>query len=402
LSKLSRFFADWKQFRAFKQLPREQRGIIFFSESAQDWHHHATVIAELTGRLGRSICYVASDPTDPGLQQNNPNIRPFCIGEGFFRIVFFQTLQADMMVTQLLDLNNMDLKRSVHSVHYVYMFHSLISTHMADHENSFDHYDTILCAGPHQGEEVRKRESMKGLTPKRLVPHGYYRLEQLIEERREAPPIVNAPEDIHVLLAPSWGDDTILNLFGLELTGVLLEAGFTLTLRPHFQTRWNTPEVLDAIIGRYKDHPHFRLIEQMGESDSLYDSHIMITDWSGAGMDYGLGLEKPVLYMDVPPKSRNSTWRELGMEPFEMSVRDKIGAVVSPDNLSDVPGVILELTSDPSRFREQIRALRDECVFNLGSSSAAAADAIAALADELQGNKIQDNDSNDNDLKAGG
>ncbi len=384
MSGLGRFISNWRQYRAFKRLPGDARQIVFFSESAQDWHHHATVIDELTGRLGRSICYVASDPADPGLQQGNPNIYPFCVGEGFFRIVFFQTLQAGVMVTQLLDLDNLDLKRSVHPVHYVYMFHSLISTHMADRENSLDHYDTILCAGPHQRDEVQKREAMRGLPAKRLVPHGYFRLEQLMAERRDAPLPGNPPK-INVLLAPSWGERTILNLFGLELTGILLEAGFTLTLRPHFQTRWNTPEVLDAIVDRYGDHPEFRLIEQMGESDSLYDSHIMITDWSGAGMDYGLGLEKPVLYIDVPPKSRNDTWRELGIEPFEMLLREKIGALVEPDQLADVPDEIRRLLVDPDRFREQIASVRDASVFNLGSSSVAGADAIAAIADEVVG-----------------
>ncbi len=377
-----RFFSNWRQYRAFKRHPRDARRIVFFSESAQDWHHHATIIADLTGRHGRSICYVASDPEDPGLHQANAKIVPFCIGEGFFRIVFFQTLQADVLVTQLLDLDNMDLKRSVHPVHYIYMFHSLISTHMADHENSFDHYDTILCAGPHQGIEVRKREALRGLKPKRLVPHGYYRLEQLLAERREAPPLGDPPH-IHVLLAPSWGEQTILNLFGLELTGILLDAGFTLTLRPHFQTRWKTPAVLDAITDRYGTHPNFRLIEQMGESDSLYDSHVMITDWSGAGMDYGLGLEKPVLYIDVPAKSRNETWRELGIEPFEMAVRKQIGALVPTDRLADIPAEIHRLVADPARFREQIAALRAECVHNLGSSTQAAADAICAIVDEV-------------------
>jgi len=262
------------------------------------------------------------------------------------------------------------------------MFHSLISTHMADRADSFDHYDTILCAGPHQRDEIRRREAMQGLQPKQLVPHGYYRLEQLLAERRD-PPLPGESAAIHVLLAPSWGKSTILNLFGLELTGILLEAGFTLTLRPHFQTRWQTPKVLDAITDCYGDHPHFRLIEQMGESDSLYDSHIMITDWSGAGLDYALGLEKPVLYIDVPPKSRNEVWPELGLEPFEMSVRTKIGALVSPERLAEVPNEIRRLVADPERLRAQIVAVREDSVFNFGTSSAAAANAIARIADEV-------------------
>ncbi|MEZ5564530.1 MAG: hypothetical protein R3F24_02995 [Gammaproteobacteria bacterium] len=51
---------------------------------------------------------------------------------------------------------------------------------------------------------------------------------------------------------------------------------------------------------QHRANPRFRLVEAMGGGDSLFDSHVMITDWSGAGQDYGLGLEKPVLYIDVP------------------------------------------------------------------------------------------------------
>jgi len=379
LSSLARFIGHWRAHRAFKRLPRSDRNIVVFSESRQDWHHHATIITELTGRLGNKICYVASDADDPGLRQGNSNILPFCIGDGFFRVVFFQTLQADVMLTQLLDLDNLDLKRSVHPVHYIYMFHSLISTHMADHGNSFDHYDTILCAGPHQEAEIRKRESLHDLPAKQLVPHGYYRLEQLMAERRAAP-AWHVPEDIHVLLAPSRGERTILNVCGEALADILLDAGFRLTLRPHFQTRWKTPEVIENIVARHGQNPRFSLIEEMGESDSLFDSHVMITDWSGAGMDYGLGLEKPVLYIDVPPKARNETWRELGIEPFESFIRDKIGAVLAPEKIAEAPAVIHELLADPARFERQVQRVRDEGVFNLGSSSSAAAEAVARIA----------------------
>ena len=125
-----------------------------------------------------------------------------------------------MVLTQLLDLDNLDLKRSVNPVHYVFMFHSLVSTHMADRADSYDHYDTILCAGPHHEREIRRREALEDLPAKKLVPHGYARLEQLLAGRREPPPPIGADEDIHVLLAPSWGEQSILNAFGLELSTV--------------------------------------------------------------------------------------------------------------------------------------------------------------------------------------
>lgn len=381
---LGDFFRHWADYRRFQRLPPGQRNLVVYSESRQDWHHARPVIEHLSGALGLTLCYVASDPTDPGLSRPDPRILPFCIGRGLVRMWFFQFLRADVLLTQLLDLNVLELRRSIHPVHYVHMCHSLVSTHMADREDSFDHYDSILCAGPHQMAEIRRREDLAGLRPKQLIPHGYHRIEQLMAERRDPPP-VTGDGDIHVLLAPSWGPQTILNVCGLELAGLLLQAGFRLTLRPHFQTRWQTPQVIDRITARHGANPRFRLVEQMAESDSLFDSHVMITDWSGAGLDYGLGLAKPVLYLDVPPKSRNPRWRELGLEPFESAVRRELGAVVVPAELSRVPAVIRELVADPARFRRHVAALRDQHVYNLGRSGEAGAVAVAGIAAACRG-----------------
>ena len=369
-----------RQWRAFRRLPEHHRQLVFYSESGQDWHHFQPVICELTESLQHTVCYLSSDPEDPGLHQNHPRIRPYWIGDGLVRILCFQFLRCSVCVMTMIDLGNLDLKRSIHPVHYVFMFHSLISTHMADHAESYDHYDTVLCSGPHQVREIRRREEMENLPAKNLVAHGYHRLEELMSQRREPPPVQNGK--IHVLLAPSWGPQTILNLLGAELVGILLNAGFRVTLRPHYQTRWTTPEVIDRIMSAHGQHPDLHLMEQMGETGSLFDSHVMITDWSGAGMDYGMGLEKPVLYIDVPPKTRNDSWESLDIEPFESFVRSHIGALLAPDQLDQVPDKIRELLQDPELFRRHVQTLRAEWVNNLGRSAQAAAAAIHDLVSE--------------------
>jgi YidC/Oxa1 family membrane protein insertase len=271
----------------------------------------------------------------------------------------------------------------VHPVHYVFMAHSLTSAHMADRADSYDHYDTILCCGPHFAREVRKREEMQGLPAKRLIPHGYGRLDELIDNRRDPPPVAD-DAGIHVLLAPSWGPQTILPVCGMAIADALLAAGFRLTLRPHFQTRWKMPQVIDRIVERHRGNPRFALVEQMAERDSLLDSHVMITDWSGAGQDYGMGLEKPVIYVDLPFKARNDAWQALGIEPFESWVRDKLGALIAPAELGRLPALVRELVRDPGRFRANVASLRADWVYNVGRSGIAGAEAIAAIARELR------------------
>jgi YidC/Oxa1 family membrane protein insertase len=371
----------WREMRAFRRLSREERGIVFYSESGQDWHHFEPVIRALTGDLGRSICYVTSDPDDPGLATGDDRINGFCIGKGLLRTVFFQFLDAGVMVMTMLDLGNLQLKRSINPVHYAFMFHSLISVHMADFEDSYDHYDTILCAGPHHRRELRRREEIAGLEPKNLVQHGYHRLEQLIEEnsRRGARDTGEPP---HLLLAPSWGDNTILHTCADELIGVLLEAGFELTLRPHWQTQTTRPDLIDPLLGTYGAMERFHFEGRMGDTESLFGTDVMITDWSGAGMDYGLGLEKPVLYVDLPPKSRNDLWPQYGIEPFEIFVRTRIGRLLPPDEISRAPAIVREMLVDPDSFRANVAGLRSEWVYNPGASAMAAAQAIAGLSDE--------------------
>lgn len=368
-------------------MPRDERRIVFLAESHQDWHHFKPVLDHLTGPLGQTILYVCADPGDPAMHQSSPRIRTFCVGKGLPRIWFCQFVEADVLVTQILDLGNLELKRSVHAVHYVFMTHTLVSTHMADREDSYDHYDTILCCGPHLVREIRRREELKGLPAKHLLPHGYGRLDELIAGRRDPPPAEAA--GIHVLLAPSWGPQTILPVCGMEVADLVLAAGFRLTLRPHFQTRWKTPEIIDRIVARHSGNPRFALVERMAESDSLLDSHVMITDWSGAGLDYGLGLEKPVIYLDLPPKSRNEAWRQLGIEPFESFVREKLGALLPPGDLARLPELVRELVRDPGRFRANVAELRSDWVYNVGTSGVAGGEAVAALARELRAARLQ-------------
>ena len=57
----------------------------------------------------------------------------------------------------------------------------------------------------------------------------------------------------------------------------------------------------------------------------------MVSDWSGAALEYAFGLERPVLFVDVPRKVNNPEYERLGIEPFEASVREQIGRVVAPE-----------------------------------------------------------------------
>lgn len=380
ISWLLSFFKSRAQYSRFRKLAPDQKNIVFYSESKHDWHHFKPIINYLTYELSRTVCYISSDLNDFGLKQKNEKLLPFFIKEGFWQILLFQMLKADVLALTILDLNNLQLKRSIHPVHYIYIFHAMGSTHMVDFENSYDHYDSIFCVGPHQMKEIQKRETLKNLPPKHLFEHGYSRLEALMTRRDKKPKISEQP--VTVLVAPTWGERSILNECGERLVEILLNAGYRVMLRPHYQTLKLTPEVVTNILDKFGDHHNLEYIELMGESDSLLVSDILICDWSSMAIEYALALEKPVLFIDVPRRVRNPNYQELGIEPIEVSIRWEIGAILNPTDLDKAPSHIDRLLADPKQFRQKIAALRERLVFNLGCSAEVAALEIARIADE--------------------
>lgn len=389
------FLQGWRGWRTFKKLPWAWRELVFYSESGQDWHQFEGLIKVLNDELKHRVCYVTSDPEDAGLLRKHANYTAICIPAGLFLTLFFQVKQVGVLVLTMMDLGNLQLKRSLYPVHYVYLFHSMGSTHMVDHANSFDHYDSLFCTGPHQVAEIRKREAMKDLPAKHLFDYGHPRLEQLMREGAAYRAVLAAEagkqpgQAAVILIAPTWGDASIFNLCGEVLIAVLLQAGFHVIMRPHYQSNKLTPHVISALRQQFTQDPGFQYEDRMAETHSILRSDLLITDWSAMAAEYAFGLEKPVLFIDVPRRIRNPDWQELGLEPVESSMRQALGAVVSPDCLEQVPGLINKLLAARGDFVEGLRKLREQSVFRLGHSIEDGAAEIARLAGQQKSQRLE-------------
>jgi YidC/Oxa1 family membrane protein insertase len=374
---------DWQSYRRFAKLPARERNIVFYSESYQDWHHLQPLIDFLIERLSRTVCHVTSEPSAALPTTPRAGLHVFRICSGVVRTWLFQMIKADVVVLTMLDLGNFQLKRSIHPVHYVYVFHTMGSTHLVDHENSYDHYDALLCVGPHHVAEIRRREQLKGLPPKHLFPHGYPRLERLVEIDTAHPRV---PSDTFTaLLAPTWGEQSILHVCGETLIATLLDADIRVILRPHYQTARLAPHVVRRLLDRFGPDPRFRHVDRMEDSASLLESDLLICDWSGMAIEYALGFGKPVLFVDVPPRVRNPKFAELGLEPMEMRIRRELGAILPLDRLAHAPRYAADLIRRAAEFRERSVVLREQWVFNVGRSVEAGAREIARIADERAG-----------------
>lgn len=362
-------FNHYSAYKDFCNLHRDYRDIVIYSEGRPYWIHLKPIIESLLSDGKMKLTYISSSENDPGLKINNPNMKSYCIGEGIIRTIFFSKLKSKILLMTMPDLDTYQIKRSIHNVHYVYIFHSMVSTHMIYRKHAFDAFDAVFCVGPHQIDEIKKHEKMYGLKSKQLLEHGYGRLDIILSDVQGNSEITENNNELTILIAPSWGENALIESgYAMKIIEHLLIEEIKVILRPHPETIKRSKNLLDEIKNSFKGNRNFIFDGDVSTQDSLYKSSIMICDWSGAALDYAFGLEKPVIFVDTPPKVNNSEWEKLGIVPIEDSIRHEIGAVVSLANIADIPAIAKDLIKSKESYLSNIRKNRDKYIFNVGNS----------------------------------
>ena len=358
---------DWKEVKRFNKLDKRDRSIVFYLENESDFIFFKPIVEKLTQEYDTKICYVTSSKTDPMLNCNNKNILSFYVGDGVARSNFFINLKASIMVMTMPDLETFHIKRSkVYPVHYVYIFHSLNSTQRAYKKTAFDNFDTIFCTGNYQIIEIQTRERKFNLRGKKLIKHGYGRLDTLINEVLNTNIRKNASDKKVVLIAPSWGDYGLIETKGQEIVSTLLDSGFDVILRPHPVTLKKSNKIIQKIEKEFKDNLNFKLETDIRSTESWFLCDCMISDLSGAAIEYAFAFEKPVLYVVTPEKIVQEN--EIGLVPLEEKIRSEIGEIVSLSQLSLIPSKINQFLLSQNKFKEKIQKIREETIFNIGNS----------------------------------
>lgn len=379
LSNLLKELIDF--YRFFCRIPKAEKAITFYSEHRDYYPYFEGLITELTTLHNQSICYITSDSCDPILQSQESGVKPFYLNK--LLPLFMAFVNCQVFVMTLTDLNQFHFRRSIKPVHYVYVFHSLVSTHMMYRHGAFDYYDSILCCNSHQIKEIRKHEKANNLPPKTLIKAGYSRLEKLYTEYQEfSPEKPKVSSKGTILIAPSWGEDNILESCGGYLIELLLNASYGVIVRSHPETTKRFPDLLVSLISKFGHDSNFSLETSTVTHNSLLKADVMICDCSGVALEYAFGTERPVLFIDTPVKIKNQRYKELGIRPLELSLRSKIGVLISPKKIDTVPQVISELIANKVDYKKHIVELRKKNVYAFGHSSDIGASYIANLVEK--------------------
>ncbi len=362
---------DYKRF--FKIVNKH---LVIYSEKSGFYKYFKDIIAELQERSNIVIHYITNDPDDIifKIAEENSGIKPYYIGIKK-AIPLMMKLEADMVIMTTPDFNKMYLKRSImkKDVEYVYIPHDTMSVHMGFREGAFDDFDTVFCTGAHVEREIRAIEEHYGLPRKNLVKFGYPLADELAARSAESTKRDDGKKQI--LIAPSWQEDNLLDSCIDELLSGLLREDYRVIVRPHPEYLKRYPARMKSIEEKYADKVGEGLIFQLDFSDNeaIYSSDLLITDWSGIAPEFCFATGRAAIFVNTAIKCRNPNWRDIGIEPVEISLREKIGIALDKSELCKIGEYTQRLLESGDEYRERIALVYEEHLYNHGKAASAGA-----------------------------
>lgn len=356
--------ADYKRF--FSVLNKH---LVFYSESSGFYKYYKGIIECILKNTNIAVHYITSDPNDQvfAISQSQPRLKPYYIAEKRL-ITLMMKLDCDVMVMTMPDIENFHIKRSYvrKDIEYVYVPHCIDSINMTMRTGAVDHYDSVLCVGKHQKEEITNTEAVYGLPHKTLVDWGY----TLLDEMR-AQYAASAHEDKpgkKILIAPSWQKDNIVDSCLEEILDTLKGRGYQITVRPHPQEVRLKQAYMEQLEAKYAADRDVEIQTDFSSNSTVFEADLLITDWSGITYEYAFTTLRPVLFIDTPMKVMNPEYEKINTPPINIWMREVIGAVVKPDELEKLPEAVERLLSGRDEYRERIDRFVHEYVYNLGNS----------------------------------
>lgn len=361
---------DYKRFMKYGE-----KQIVFYSEKNGFYKYFQNVIEAILRKTDIVIHYITNDPNDDVFKLASDNFQVYYIGENKL-IVLMMKMEADIVVMTTPDLQKYHIKRSMvkNDIEYIYMDHAIGSVNMTFRKHAFDHFDTIFVPNDITYEEFRRQEEFYGLKKKELVKCGFGLIDNMIAAYEKSEKSKNGPKEI--LIAPSWQQDNLLDLCIEPVLDQLLGKGYHVTLRPHPQYVRHFEQKLLALCDKYSEHKDFTLQMDFSSNSTVFEADVLITDWSGIAYEYSFTTLKPTLFINTPMKVMNPDYQEIGLEPFDVIIRDQIGISVDVDKLEGLSEVTATLLNDESYSKESMAKIRDKYLYNVGNSGNIGADYI--------------------------
>ena len=359
ITKIKDFFLIIKN---IEQINKDKPKIIFFSENKAYLKFAYVLIEVLDKKYPNQIYYVSSDVND---RVDNLNVKNIYIGKGALMQYFFLTVKGENMFLTLTDLDNTIVKRNKFIKNYIYFFHGAVSTTKVYTSTAFDNYDTILCNGDYQVNEIQLREDLQNLKKKKLIKSGYPYFDYLNSKLNK-----NDVND-EILIAPSWNKNkkNFINENFEKIIDKTLKSGFKVRFRPHPENLKRSQMFLNSI--KKKFISEFFIFDDEPENYKAFEkAKCLITDNSGISIEFLLLMRRPIIYFDDFDKIHNNQAENFkNLETIDDRIKFRFGSFFKENEIDDLKNIIEQSILSFKENNEEIDKFTDTNFFNFKKTS---------------------------------
>ncbi|MBD1168310.1 hypothetical protein IDH29_03905 [Pelagibacterales bacterium SAG-MED06] len=361
---IKNFFSKIKFFVSsldiLQDLKNHKPKIVFFSEHKSYQKYSKILIDFISSNNSEKIYYLSLDKDDKII---NKKVKNYFIDLRLVNYIF-KNLKAQNLFLTVTDLGNNLIKKTNNIDNYIYYFHSPVSTTKNYTTKAFDNYDTIMCNGQFQIDEIRVRENLKNLTKKNLIPSGYFYFDYLIKNINHN---INLKK---ILIAPSWNNQmsNFINENFVKLIDVLIKKNFKVIFRPHPEHFKRSKNILKKIKNNFSQQ-NFEFDEDANNFKSMEEAKCLITDSSGIAIEYMLIMKRPVLYLDEYDKIHNSEFNDYSnLQTIDIKIKNNFGYLFTKKDFDIIDNIINNSQDDFQKKLPLLKHFINEHFFNFGKT----------------------------------
>ena len=363
-----------------KQKSVDKYSYVVFSDSKRYWNVFKPICDEFEKR-GEELQYWTMSPDDPALSEKYKHVHAVFIGEGNTAFAKLNAMKADICLSTTPGLDVYQWKRSKTTGFYVHITHDVCAV-TGYRMFGLDYYDSVLIPGSHLEKELRMIEDLRKLPHKEVRVVGSTYMDGLRE--KAAKHKSEKHEGINVLVAPSWGDSSILNKFGSSFLNSLMDAGFHVIVRPHPQSLISDKEMIERL---QKEFPESDRVEWNFDNDNfnvLSRSDIMISDFSGVIFDFVFTFGRPVIYAntEINLAPYDDAWLE--EKTWRLRVLPELGRQLEESEFGNLKNIITDMISDES-YKKKLSEISDYTWQFKGESAVKTVDYLIEKRGQLNG-----------------
>ena len=365
---------DYENF--LKQQSLNKVKLIFYSEKSGFYKYFSGIIQYILNNSNIEIHYITSDPNDNIFNTKKDRLNTYYVGKNKL-ISLFMKIEADVVVMTTPDLQKYYLKKSLvrKDVEYIYLDHGMTSLNLTLRTGALDYFDTIFANNEEQVKEIKEIEKLRKTKQKNIVKVGFPFIDDLIKKYKKDN---YKSDEKSLLIAPSYQQDNILESCIDDILEKLLNTEYKIIVRPHPQYIQRNPEKVNDLINKYENkfNNNFYFELDFSTNESIYRSDLLITDWSGIGIEYSLTTTRPTLYINTKMKIINKDYKKINVEPIDIVLRNKIGKAIEKQDIKKIKNIVDKLISSKEEYKDKIVDARNKYLFNIGSSSKIAGEYI--------------------------